>query len=131
MDAAAEFGRNPVSKHDIQTEYGDEQADAGRDCRTRLARPNSQARTNAGREIFIFPVRLTTSRIGNLTWLIHPYSCYMCDHTYIIKQGSNNILFYRLQRQNLYISIFPDGGSNVVSTVQCRGEAHGSTLHLH
>ena len=33
MDAAAELGRNPVSKHQIQPEYGDEQADAGRDCR--------------------------------------------------------------------------------------------------
>ena len=31
MDAAAEFGRNPASKHQIQPEYGDEQADAGRD----------------------------------------------------------------------------------------------------
>ena len=31
MDAAAELGRNPVSKHQIQSEYGDEQADAGRD----------------------------------------------------------------------------------------------------
>ena len=41
MDAAAEIGRNPVCKHQIQPEYGDEQADAGRDCRTRLARPNS------------------------------------------------------------------------------------------
>ena len=29
MDAAAELGRNPVSKHQIQPEYGDEQADAG------------------------------------------------------------------------------------------------------
>ena len=27
----AELGRNPVSKHQIQPEYGDEQADAGRD----------------------------------------------------------------------------------------------------
>ena len=27
MDAAAELGRNPVSKHQIQPEYGDEQAD--------------------------------------------------------------------------------------------------------
>ena len=45
MDATAEIGRNPVSKHQIQPEYGDEQADAERDCRTRLARPNSQART--------------------------------------------------------------------------------------
>ena len=31
MDAAAELGRNPVSKLQIQPEYGDEQADAGRD----------------------------------------------------------------------------------------------------
>ena len=31
MDVAAELGRNPVSKHEIQPKYGDEQADAGRD----------------------------------------------------------------------------------------------------
>ena len=31
LTAAAEIGRNPVSKHQIQPEYGDEQADAGRD----------------------------------------------------------------------------------------------------
>ena len=36
MDAAAEIGRNPVSNHQIQPQYGDEQAGAGRDCRTRL-----------------------------------------------------------------------------------------------
>ena len=34
MDAAAELGRNPVSKHQIQPGYGDEKADAGRDYRT-------------------------------------------------------------------------------------------------
>ena len=28
MDAAVELGRNPVRKHQIQPEYGDEQADA-------------------------------------------------------------------------------------------------------
>ena len=46
MDTAAELRGNPVisNKHQIQPEYGDEQADAGRDCRTRLAIPNSQAR---------------------------------------------------------------------------------------
>ena len=32
-DAVAENGRNAVNKHQIQPEYGDEQADAGRDCR--------------------------------------------------------------------------------------------------
>ena len=52
MDAAAELGRNPVSKHQIQPEYGNEQDDAGRDCRTRLARPNSQARTGTGKKTF-------------------------------------------------------------------------------
>ena len=40
IDAAVDFGRNPVRKHQIQLEYGDEQADAGRDCLIRLARPN-------------------------------------------------------------------------------------------
>ena len=52
MDAAAELGRNPVSKHQIQPEYGDEQADTGRDSRTRLARPISQARTGTGKYYF-------------------------------------------------------------------------------
>ena len=52
IDAAAELVRNPVSKHQIQPENGDEQADAGRDCRTRLARPNSQARTGTGKYSF-------------------------------------------------------------------------------
>ena len=45
MDAAAELGRNSVSKHQIQPEYGDEQADAGRNCRTRRPIPNYEART--------------------------------------------------------------------------------------
>ena len=48
MDAAAELGRNPVSKHQIQPEY-------------------KLSGTNVDRGIFIFPVQLTTSRIGNLT----------------------------------------------------------------
>ena len=43
MDVAAELGRNLVTKNQIQpAEYGYDQADTGRDCRTRLARPNSQ-----------------------------------------------------------------------------------------
>ena len=41
-----------VSKHQIQPEYGNEQADAGRECRTRLARPNSQARTGTEKKTF-------------------------------------------------------------------------------
>ena len=36
-----------------------------------------------GRGIFIFPVQLTTSRIGNLTRLIHTLLDVMTIHTYI------------------------------------------------
>ena len=74
IDAVTELGRNPVSKHQIQPEYGDEQTDAGRDCRTRLARPNSQARAWTGKNSFFFSVQLTTSRVGNLTRLIHTFA---------------------------------------------------------
>ena len=52
IDAAAELGRSPVSKRQIQPEYGNEQADAGRDCRTRLVRPNSQG-ANGNRDKII------------------------------------------------------------------------------
>ena len=43
--------------------------DAGRDGRTRLAIKFSGA--NGDSEISLFPVQLTTSRIGNLARLIH------------------------------------------------------------
>ena len=54
MDAAAELGRNPVSKHQIQLEYGDEQADARRNCRTVSRDQILRRELNADREIFIF-----------------------------------------------------------------------------
>ena len=76
MDAAAELGRDPISKHQIQPEYGDEQAEAGWDYRTRLTRPNKFLGVNGDREIFIFPVQLATYRIGNLTRLIHTLAIY-------------------------------------------------------
>ena len=76
-----EIGRNHVCKHEIQPEHGDEQADAGRDCRTRLARPNSQARTRTG-QYSLSLSQLTTYRIGNLTRLIHTLAKMMTIHTY-------------------------------------------------
>ena len=83
MDAAAEIGRNPVSRHQIQpAEYGDEQADVGRDGRTCLARPNSQAQTGTGNILFS-PVQLTTTRIGKLARLINTLLYVMTIHTYI------------------------------------------------
>ena len=80
MDAAAELGRNPVSKHQIQPEYGDEQADAGRDCRTRLARPISQARTGTGE--YYFPC-LADHEQDWQPYPVDPYSAICDDHTYI------------------------------------------------
>ena len=69
-----------MRKHHIHLEYGDEQADAGQDCRTRLVRPNFQVQTGTGKKN-VFPVQLTTNRIGNLTRLILTLAT--CDdHTY-------------------------------------------------
>ena len=86
MDAAAELGRKSVSKHQIQPEYGDEQADVGRDCRTRLARPNSQARTRTeGNTVFL----CSADHVQD--WQPYPvgqYSCYMCDHIWTARPDS-------------------------------------------
>ena len=84
MDAAAELGRNSVCKHQIQPEYGDEQADAGRDRRTNPSRETKFSGANADSEIFIFPVQLTTCRIGNLTRMIHNLGICVTIHTYIL-----------------------------------------------
>ena len=66
MDAAARSGRKPVSKYQIQPEYGDVQADAGRDYQIRLATKFSGG-ANGDREIFLF--RLFRLSQGGLTTL--------------------------------------------------------------
>ena len=70
MDAAAELGRNPVSKHQIQPEYGK----MSRLTRDGTAEPVSRdqiPRHARGQGNIIFHVQLTTSKIGNLNRLIH------------------------------------------------------------
>ena len=54
VDAVAESGRNTVSKHQVRFSLSvdNERADAGRDGRTRRARPNSQARMETGKKTF-------------------------------------------------------------------------------
>ena len=69
--AAAEIGRNSVSKHQIQPEHGDEQADMERDGLLNPSRETKFSGTCRDSGIFIFPVQLTTNRIGNLNRLIH------------------------------------------------------------
>ena len=70
MDTAAEIGRNPVSKHQIQSEYGELVVLRGTG-RLNPSRETKFSGANGDREMFIFPVQLTTSRIGKLTRLIH------------------------------------------------------------
>ena len=48
MDAVAEIWRNPVRKTKFSLSVENKQTDAGRDGRTRLAKPNSQARAGTG-----------------------------------------------------------------------------------
>ena len=94
MDAAAELGRNPVGKHQIQLEYVDKQADAERDCRTRLARPNGTAvpvsrdqilRREGGQGNIHFPYSADHEQDWQ-PYPVNPYSCYMYDHTYMTYQ---------------------------------------------
>ena len=92
MDTAAELGTNSVSKHQIQPEYGDEQADAGQDCRTRRCRETKFSGANGEWEEFIFPVQLTTSRISNLSRLILTLAIcddHICKEYDIIRQIHN------------------------------------------
>ena len=75
MDAAAELGRNRASKHQIQPDYGDDQADAERDCWTRPARLNSQARTRTANYYFFL---FNWPRAGLATPCpVDAYSCYI------------------------------------------------------
>ena len=81
MDAAAELGKNPVCKHQIQPEYGDEQADAGQDCRAA-----SRETKFSGFEQEEGNIHFSCSIDHEQDWQpypVDPYSCYMCDHAYI------------------------------------------------
>ena len=93
MDVAVEIGRNPLSKHQMQPEYGERAGWRG----TGHANPSRKTKVsgaNRDREMLIFPVQLTTSRIGNLTRLIHTLIYGMAIdtfvHTYIHIRGFRN-----------------------------------------
>ena len=78
MDGAGELGRNPVSKHQIQPEYG-----VSRLTRDGMAEPVSRDQILRHARGQAFPVQLTTRRIGSLTRLIHTLIYVMTIHTYI------------------------------------------------
>ena len=79
MDAAAELGTNPVSKHQIQPEYGDEQADDG------TAEPVSRdqiLRHARGQGKVHFPCSADHEQDWQ-PYPVDPYSAICDDHTYI------------------------------------------------
>ena len=71
----AEPERNSVSKHQIRPEYGDEQADAGRDCRIRLVKQILRRERGQGNINFSC---LADNEQNWQPYPIDPYSCCMC-----------------------------------------------------
>ena len=87
MDAAAELGRNPVSKHQIQPEYGE----MSRLTRDGTAEPVSRdqiLRHTRGQGNIIFPCPADHEQDWQ-PYPVDPYSAICDDHTYIqiIKKG--------------------------------------------
>ena len=82
MDAAAELGRNPVSKHQIQIVGIMEMSRLTRDGTAEPVSRDQILRRARGQGNIIFPVQLTTSRIGNLTRSIHTLLYVMTIHLY-------------------------------------------------
>ena len=80
MDAAAELGRNPASKHQVQPEYG-----ISRLTRDGTAEPVSRdhiLRHERGQGNINFSC--TADHVQDCQpYPVDPYSCYMCDHTVI------------------------------------------------
>ena len=82
MDAAAELGGNPVS---TRFSLGMEMSRLTRDGTAEPVSRDQILRHARGQGNTIFPVQLTTSRIGNLTRLIHTLLYVMTIHTHTLK----------------------------------------------
>ena len=84
MDAAAELGRDPVSKHQIQPEYGDDRL-----TRDGTAEPVSRDQSIRC-EHLQGNIHFPCSADHEQDWQPHPvdpYPCYMYDHTYILTRS--------------------------------------------
>ena len=79
MDAAAELGRNPLSKHQIQPEYGDEQA--VRDGTAELISRDQTLRHARGQGNIIFSCPADHEQDWQ-PYPVDPYSAICDDHTY-------------------------------------------------
>ena len=78
MDAAAELRKNPISKHQpIRFSPSVKMSRLARDGTAEPVSRDQILRRERGQGNIHFPVQLTTSRIGNLTRLIHTLA--RCD----------------------------------------------------
>ena len=77
MDAAAELGRNPVSKHQIQPEY--EMSRLTRDGTTKPVSRDQILRRERGQVNIHFPCSADHEQDCQ-PYPVDPYSCYVCDH---------------------------------------------------
>ena len=87
MDAAAELGRNPVSKHQIQPEYGDEQADEPVSRHQILRHARGQGNIH-------FPCSADYDQDWQ-PYPVYPYSAICDDRTYIHTYHVDGIFAFR------------------------------------
>ena len=147
MEAAAELTREESrskSKHQIQPEYGDnKQADAGRDCWTRLAIPNSQAPKRTGGysfSLFSWPrAGLATitgwSILCYMWWPYFPGDTQFSITTVVLTERSNvhtyNINYYWLKEAAVAVVLHSSSWSSSSSSVEvvacCTGRPTGQT----
>ena len=83
MDAAAELGRNPVSKNQIQPEYGDEWADSGRDGTAEPVSRDQILRHARGQGNIHFPCSADHEQDWQ-PYPVDPYSSICDDHSYYL-----------------------------------------------
>ena len=119
MDAAAELGRNPVSRHQIQPEYGDGQADAGRETAEPISRDQILKRER-GQGNIIFPCSADHEQDWQ-PYPVDPYSCYVCDHTYVSVTIHWEAQMLRLERTLSFVyrvqGYFPSRRAVMLATV--------------
>ena len=82
MDAVAESGEIPCVRTRFSLSLDNEQAGAGRDGWTHLARPYSQARMGTEKTRVFFPFSCPRAGLATIP-PVDPYSAECADHTYI------------------------------------------------
>ena len=92
MDAAAELGRNPVSKHHFQPEYG-EMSRLTRDGTAESVSRDQIFRHARGQGNIIFPCSADHEQDWQ-PYPVDPYSAICDDHTYIHTYRSTVLDYY-------------------------------------